>query len=70
MSAKPILEMLAGAIREGKDRAGMPVFPVEETLLLAETIDTLIKLRIEQALRTNAAIGPEVIAKIRKAWEQ
>lgn len=69
MSAKPILEMLAGAIREGRDRAGMPVFPIDETLLLAETIDTLIKLRIEQALLTNAAIGPEVIDRIRKAWD-
>lgn len=37
---------------------------------VAKAIDYLIKLRIEQALRTNAAIGPEVIAKIRKAWDQ
>lgn len=36
---------------------------------VARSIDYLIKLRIEQALRTNAAIGPDVIARIRKAWD-
>lgn len=66
----PTQEAVAVAIREGRDRAGMPVFPINETVDLVNAIDALIKLRIEQALLTNAAIGHDVIDKIRKAWER